>query len=180
MSSANDESYSPSYDSTNASEELQQELRTRQTGQNRGYDVTLANVTFGKKLGKGAFGTIFMAHDKRDPRKTVAVKCISKRRVAKKHLLKQLGLEISAHKSLVHPNILRFYNFEQDGRNVYFFLELAEYGDLLSYADSQKPDERELSSIFLQLGRALGKQIGSKTECRALWRELTLGFRILS
>src|SRR5690348_15727437 len=55
---------------------------------------TLNNLQRGKNIGKGAFGTIFLAQLKKrynesDP-KVIAVKCISKRRVEKRRLLKQL------------------------------------------------------------------------------------------
>ena len=86
----------------------------------------LQNLKRDRAIGKGAFGTIFLSTLKKrqldtDP-KIIAVKCISKRRVEKRHLLKQLALELSVHRALDHPNIVCFYGYQQDAKKVYFFL----------------------------------------------------------
>jgi hypothetical protein len=89
-----------------------------QPGQN-----PLQNVFLGKKLGRGAFGDVYVGQIEGFPdHRVVAVKCISKRAVSKRDLSTQLAMEIAVHQHLKHPNIIQFYDFTQDQRKVYFFL----------------------------------------------------------
>lgn len=116
----------------------------------------LQNVFLGKKLGKGAFGDVYVGRLEGFPdHRVVAVKCISKRAVSKRDLSTQLAMEIAVHQQLNHPNIIRFYDFTQDERKVYFFLEYAPEGDLFKYVKRYRPNERDLANILYQVGEAL-------------------------
>lgn len=129
-----------SYESVNERESRanDESVEEHQNGPIQTY--SLANMDFSnKRLGEGAFGILCLAtlkrrDPKRDP-KHVAVKCLSKRQLAKNHLLKQLALELAVHRSLEHRNILKFYGYQQDRDHVYFFLEYAAFGDLLGKLD---------------------------------------------
>lgn len=116
----------------------------------------LQNVYLGKKLGRGAFGDVYVGQLEGFPdHRVVAVKCISKRAVSKRGLSPQLAMEIAVHQSLNHPNIIRFYDFTQDHRKVYFFIEYAPNGDLLEYVRRNQLHEGMLSRIMYQVGQAL-------------------------
>jgi len=142
-------------DSYEVSYEFDDEL-ARQYVDPKYRDEPLENVYLGKKLGRGAFGDVYVGRIGGLPdHRVVAVKCISKRSVSKRGLSTQLAMEIAVHQSLVHPNIVEFYDFTQDERKVYFFLEYAPYGDLLKYMKDFKPDERRVKEIVYQVGEAL-------------------------
>lgn len=120
------------------------------------------NVRLGSHLGEGAFGNVCKGYVEQPLRggssrvvDTVAVKVISKRRVVKRNLQKQLAMEIAVHQTLKHPNIVRFHDFSEDRKNVYFYLEFAPEGDLLKFVETQQPNESDLSVILYQIGQAL-------------------------
>jgi len=116
----------------------------------------LQDVYLGKKLGRGAFGDVYVGQIGGLPEnRVVAVKCISKRAVSKRGLSTQLAMEIAVHQSLVHTNIIEFYDFSQDGKKVYFFLEYAPNGDLLKYMKNFRPDEGRIADIVYQVGQGL-------------------------
>lgn len=139
---------------------------------------SVRNVRFGSELGEGAFGKVIKGYVSNPPdfggRKTntskkasnlvgaglhdgdlVAIKIISKKRVVKRDLQTQLAQEITVHRALVHPNIVRFYDFSEDVKNVYFYLEFAPNGDLLNYVLQHYPREKELANILCQIGQAI-------------------------
>jgi serine/threonine protein kinase len=137
------------------------------------------NVRLGSDLGEGAFGRVRKGYVSKPPafgargRQTntskkaaanfaeledgdlVAVKVISKKRVVKRNLQTQLAQEITVHRALIHPNIVRFYDFSEDVQNVYFYLEFAPKGDLLDYVKRFSPRESDLSNILYQVGQAI-------------------------
>lgn len=60
----------------------------------------------------------------------LAGKIIDKKTLYKSRTMKKLLYEISIHKSLNHPNIVKFIDFFEDSKNVYIILELCEGGNL--------------------------------------------------
>ncbi len=136
---------------------------------------SLENIEFEKMLGDGAFGKVYkgkvldafynvdrmtrLSRNRREALRSngkyVAVKCISKRKVQRRDLQKQLAMEISVHRLLDHPNIVKFLDFSQDDAYVYIFLEYASNGDLHTYSKKFKPSEREIASIMYQVGQAV-------------------------
>lgn len=136
---------------------------------------SVRNVRFGSDLGEGAFGRVRKGYVSKPPnfggrntnnsRKTtndglrdgdvVAVKVISKKRVVKRNLQTQLAQEITVHRALIHPNIVRFYDFSEDVKNVYFYLEFATNGDLLNYVSQYHPRQSDLANILYQIGQAI-------------------------
>jgi serine/threonine protein kinase len=75
--------------------------------------------------------------------------------VAKKDMVDQMAMEIAIHRSLVHPNITRFYDFTQDAKRIYYFLEYAPNGDLMEYTKKYRPSEPVLAQILYQVGDGL-------------------------
>lgn len=118
----------------------------------------LDNVQLGKCIGKGGCGKVYLGSFTDHRGRTtgqMAVKCMSKKKVSRRDLSKQLALEIAVHQGLVHPNVIRLYDFTQDAHHVYLFIEFAQLGDLFEYAKRYQPDEAQISRIMYQVGQAL-------------------------
>lgn len=83
----------------------------------------------GKYLGKGGFAQCYQFRDL-DNGTFVAGKIIDKKTLHKSRTMTKLLYEISIHKSLNHPNIVKFLDFFEDDKNVYIMLQLCRYGDI--------------------------------------------------
>lgn len=93
-----------------------------------------------KQLGSGEYGKVFLVQDK-DTAEQFALKRISKRYIRKYKIQKDIQLEVEIHRKLDHENIIRFYDYYEDSKFVYFLLELAEDGDLFNLDVSEEADE---------------------------------------
>ncbi|KAF9449780.1 Pkinase-domain-containing protein [Macrolepiota fuliginosa MF-IS2] len=80
-------------------------------------------------LGEGGFARVFEVKDSRDTR--LACKVITKTSLKTKKAKTKLWAEIKIHRSLEHPNIVRFHDCFEDGENVYMTLELCPSGSLM-------------------------------------------------
>ena len=89
----------------------------------------LNDFEIGKPLGKGKFGNVYLAREKRS-RYVVALKVIFKHQVQKAGCEHQLRREIEIQSHLRHPNILRLYGYFYDNTRVYMILEYAPKGEL--------------------------------------------------
>ena len=77
----------------------------------------------GKFLGKGGFAKCYeLTH--LDSKKITAAKIVPKSTLQKSRQRAKLQSEIKIHRSLNHPNIVRFEHVFEDGENVYIQLEL--------------------------------------------------------
>ena len=89
----------------------------------------LNDFEIGKPLGKGKFGNVYLAREKRS-KYIVALKVIFKHQVQKANCEHQLRREIEIQSHLRHPNILRLYGYFYDDSRVYMILEYASKGEL--------------------------------------------------
>lgn len=89
----------------------------------------LNDFEIGKPLGKGKFGNVYLAREKRS-KFIVALKVIFKHQVQKAGCEHQLRREIEIQSHLRHPNILRLYGYFYDDTRVYMILEYAPKGEL--------------------------------------------------
>ena len=86
----------------------------------------------------------------------VAGKIIDKSTLCKSRTMKKLLYEISIHKSLNHPNIVKFLDFFEDAKNVYIILELCEDGNLNDHFKKSKTlKESEVRMYTRQMISAL-------------------------
>uniref|UniRef100_A0A914I6F8 Aurora kinase n=1 Tax=Globodera rostochiensis TaxID=31243 RepID=A0A914I6F8_GLORO len=90
---------------------------------------TLSDFDIGRPLGKGKFGNVYLARD-RKYRIPVALKILFKSQLVKGNVEHQLIREIEIHAHLRHPNILRMFNYFHDEKKVYLILEYALHGEL--------------------------------------------------
>jgi len=115
----------------------------------------LNDFEIGKPLGKGKFGNVYLAREKRS-KYIVALKVIFKHQVQKAGCEHQLRREIEIQSHLRHPNILRLYGYFYDDSRVYMILEYASKGELYGTLKSVgKFDDIQAATYIYQLADAL-------------------------
>jgi serine/threonine protein kinase len=90
---------------------------------------TLADFSVGKPLGRGKFGSVYLAKEKKQ-RQLVALKVMLKNQLLQCNVQHQLRREIEIQAHMRHPNILRLYGYFYDTAKVYLILEYAPQGEL--------------------------------------------------
>lgn len=90
---------------------------------------TLNDFEIGRPLGKGKFGNVYLAREKKS-KYVVALKVMFKSQLIKNNVQHQLRREIEIQAHLRHPNILRLYGYFYDETRVYLILEFAPRGEL--------------------------------------------------
>ena len=107
---------------------------------------------FGKMLGDGAYGQVFIATHK-STHQVRAVKKIPKNRI--KHP-DRMETEINVMKLADHPYIVKLYEVWEDDRYIFLVLENCLGGELFNYIVQKKRlSEREAAKIFHQLLTAI-------------------------
>jgi serine/threonine protein kinase len=103
---------------------------------------TLDDFEIGKPLGRGGYGKVYLAREKRS-RYIVALKVLNKTDLLADDLEHQLRREIEIQSQLRHKNILRLYGYFYDKKNIYLILEYAPGGELYKRLNTQKrfPDK---------------------------------------
>ncbi|KAI8915356.1 serine/threonine kinase 6, isoform CRA_a [Powellomyces hirtus] len=116
----------------------------------------LEDFDVGRALGKGKFGRVYLAREKRSGF-VVALKILFKHELANARVEKQLRREIEIQSHLRHPNILRLFGYFYDVKRVYLILEYAAKGELYKQLRkySRFPENRA-SRYIAQMASALG------------------------
>ncbi|ODV68119.1 Pkinase-domain-containing protein, partial [Hyphopichia burtonii NRRL Y-1933] len=88
---------------------------------------------FGATIGEGSYSTVYLALDIHN-NKTFAIKVLSKRHIVKEDKIKYVNIEKTTLHRLgqQHPGIVQLYYTFQDEASLFFVLDFAEYGELLS------------------------------------------------
>ncbi|XP_077349902.1 serine/threonine-protein kinase SBK1-like [Lithobates pipiens] len=87
------------------------------------------NVTIVKELGKGGFGKVCLAHDRKTGQR-IALKILDKNRTTQQSFLREFSI---SYLLSVHPNIIRCYGAAITPTDHFVFAqELAPLGDLMS------------------------------------------------
>lgn len=116
---------------------------------------SLEDFDVGKALGKGKFGRVYLAREKKSGY-VVALKVLHKTELAENRVEKQLRREIEIQAHLRHPNILRLYGYFYDLKRVYLILEYAEKGELYKVLQaSTRFDDKTASTYINQITQAL-------------------------
>ena len=92
--------------------------------------------TLGKKLGEGAFGIVWIATSNFDG-STCAVKKI-KVSGGTKEEFKEFQQEAGLMRKCDHPNIIKYLETYQEGKDFYMVMELSPLGTLDSYVRKLK------------------------------------------
>merc|ERR1711981_392108 len=98
----------------------------------KGGDWKLSDFEIGRPLGKGKFGSVYMARTKRPVGKhhggtqiVCALKVLFKSQLTKYKVEHQLRREIEIQYNVEHENVLRMHGYFWDERKVYLVLEFA-------------------------------------------------------
>ena len=125
----------------------------------------------GRFLGKGGFARVYEFTDL-DTKSVIAGKIIEKSSLTKPRARQKLMSEIKIHKSLNHPNIVKFEHFFEDTDNVYILLELCTNQTLTELMRRRKRlKEVEVQCYINQVISAL-KYLHSH---RVIHRDIKLG-----
>lgn len=116
---------------------------------------TLDDFDIGKPLGKGKFGNVYLAREKKS-KFVVALKVLYKSQLKKNGVENQLRREIEIQSHLRHPNILRLFGYFYDDTRVYLVLEYASGGELYKrLKECHRFDEKTAAYYMCRIGNAL-------------------------
>eukprot|EP00123_Amoebidium_parasiticum_P007901 comp18447_c0_seq1/m.19722 comp18447_c0_seq1/g.19722 ORF comp18447_c0_seq1/g.19722 comp18447_c0_seq1/m.19722 type:complete len:375 (-) comp18447_c0_seq1:296-1420(-) len=90
---------------------------------------TLNDFEVGRPLGKGKFGSVYLAREKKS-KYIVALKVLFISELEKNGCEHQLRREIEIQSHLRHPNILRMWGYFYDTKRVFLILEYAPKGEV--------------------------------------------------
>lgn len=122
---------------------------------------TLADFDVGRPLGKGKFGSVYLARE-RSSGFVVALKVLFKGQLRSARVEHQLRREVEIQSHLRHRNVLRLFGYFHDAERVYLILEYAAGGEL--YRELQRKaahggggglGEARAASCVRQLAEAL-------------------------
>ncbi|TRY62694.1 hypothetical protein TCAL_03558 [Tigriopus californicus] len=118
---------------------------------------TLDDFDIGRPLGKGKFGNVYLAREKRS-KYIVALKVLFKSQLQKAQVEHQLRREIEIQSHLRHEHILRMFGYFYDETRVYLILEYAPRGEMYKYLQKQPAgrfSETLTASYIHQMAKAL-------------------------
>lgn len=120
-----------------------------------GEHFTLNDFEIGKPLGRGKFGTVYLAREKRS-KFIVALKCLQKSQLIKSGCEHQLRREIEIQSHMRHKHILRMYGYFYDSKRIYLILEFSPRGELYKMLTAKgRFSERQTAQYTLDLSKAL-------------------------
>lgn len=117
----------------------------------------LADFDIGRPLGKGKFGNVYLAREKRT-KFIIAMKVLFRSQISDANITHQVIREIEIQTHLRHPNILRMYGYFYDDKRIYLILEYAPKGELykeLNKQPNKRFDEVRTATYIAQLADAL-------------------------
>ncbi|KAJ3634037.1 hypothetical protein MTP99_010947 [Tenebrio molitor] len=99
------------------------------------YKWSLEDFELGKRLGRGKFGRVYVAREKRTGF-VVALKTLLKKELVKGRVERQILREIEIQSHLKHPNILQLLCWFHDSHRIYLVVEYAGQGELYKHLKS--------------------------------------------
>ena len=107
-------------------------------------------------LGKGSFGTVYKASNKKNKKQLMAIKAIDKRQLSKKEI-EDIHIEVQTIQSVDHSNIVNYYETYEDTNLIYLCMELCTGSELIENCMSQRAEfnEKKASQIIYSLLSAL-------------------------
>ncbi|XP_064111615.1 aurora kinase B-A-like [Macrobrachium nipponense] len=115
-------------------------LADKERKPNSGRKWCLDDFEIGRPLGKGKFGNVYLAREKKS-QIVIALKVLFKNILTKSGVTHQVRREVEIQSHLRHPNILRLYGYFHCEKRVYLMLEFARYGEMYKVLCSQ-PEKR--------------------------------------
>ncbi|KAJ1730609.1 serine/threonine protein kinase [Coemansia biformis] len=102
------------------------------TGRQSARKRAVTDFEFGQTLGEGSYSTVVEATEKATGR-VYAAKILDKRHIIKEKKIKYVNIERDILQALLHPFIVRLHYAFQDSQSLYFVIDLASNGELLSW-----------------------------------------------
>lgn len=125
----------------------QQDVAPQQQQEKKAWKLN--DFEIGKPLGRGKFGNVYIAREKRT-KYIVALKVMQKEQLKKEQVEHQLRREIEIQSHLHHKHILRLYGYFYDQTRVYLILEYAKGGELYKILQKQGTfNEQESAKVCL-------------------------------
>ena len=112
---------------------------------------TASDFVFKEELGHGSYSTVYKAIDKHDPKKLYAIKVCSKAHIIREAKVKYVTIEKNTLNLLArgnHPGIVKLHYTFHDADNLYFALDFAAGGELLSLLHKYRTFNEQLSRHF--------------------------------
>jgi tRNA A-37 threonylcarbamoyl transferase component Bud32 len=111
----------------------------------------LNNLIKDKLLGKGQYSKVYLFIDKKT-NNNYAIKIIQKNIIDNdKIILQVLKNEVKIHRTLNHPNIVKFISKFEDENNIYIVTEYCEKGDLNFIIKNTFLNENTIKKYMIQL-----------------------------
>lgn len=131
------------------------DLENQKHAAQEGKRWSLEDFDIGKPLGRGKFGRVYLAREKKS-QFIVALKVLFKSQLSKANVEHQLRREIEIQSHLRHNNILRLYGYFYDDKRVYLILEYAPKGELYKeLTKKSKFSEKASATYIAQLADSL-------------------------
>lgn len=115
---------------------------------------TIDDFELGKPLGKGQYGHVWLAREKKTGY-IVALKIVSKSRITNKNDAKPIRRELEIHLSLNSPYILQMYGYFYDKNSLYYILEYAPTDMYRQIQIKGRFSEQQTVKYVIQLMKAL-------------------------
>ena len=116
---------------------------------------SLSDFEIGKRLGRGKFGKVYIAREKRT-KYIVAIKILWKHQLRKHSVEHQLRREIEILSHLRHKHIIRLYTWFHDKEKVYLVLEYCCNGEVFNkLRDEGTFNEKQTARYINDLASAL-------------------------
>lgn len=109
----------------------------------------LSDFVVGEPLGKGKFGVVYTAFEKKS-KKVVALKILDKQKMKLNRCASLIKREIMIQSQLNHPNILRMYGYFTDATKVYLILEHCPKGEVYRVLRRSKRFSEKTSARFVE------------------------------
>ncbi|XP_011153997.1 serine/threonine-protein kinase ULK2 [Harpegnathos saltator] len=102
-------------------------------------------------IGNGAFAVVFRGRHRKKPNFVVAIKCITKKNLAKsQELLKEEIKILKALTKLHHKNVVALYDCKDSTHNVFLIMEYCNGGDLADYLTAKGSLSEDTIRLFLR------------------------------
>ncbi len=106
-----------------------------------------------RKVGEGSFGAVYQVFDRKmDIPKALKV---FGRREENLHIIADLREEARTLARINHPNIIRIYDFHEDGEYIFLDMEYVEGGNLESNLQKARKSGKTIRQIALQIAQGL-------------------------
>ncbi|UJR15082.1 hypothetical protein I4U23_002049 [Adineta vaga] len=109
---------------------------------------TIDDFEFGRPLGKGAFGIVYLARLKKT-KFICALKMLHKSKINEYSMAEQVKIETESGFKLNHPLILTMYDVFHDEKRFYFMLEYAPHGQLYRFLQKVRRFSDRLAATYI-------------------------------